>query len=72
MIATNCSKKLYFMNKKEDDIAYYKKLDAIFTVLKLFWLIIHPSCCIIFFFVHKIKLFRAFYSYHIIKFIGLA
>jgi len=37
MIATNCSKKLYFMNKKEDDIAFYKKMDAIFTVLKLFF-----------------------------------
>jgi len=32
------------MNKKEDDIAFYKKLDAIFTVLKFVWLIIHPSC----------------------------
>ena len=36
------------------DIAFYKKMDAILDVLKLFWLIIHQSRCIIFFCAHKL------------------
>ena len=60
------------MNKKEDDTAWRvndkpKKLQYSEYCIQFFVI-----CYIIFFFVHKIKFFRAVCSYHILKFIGLA